>query len=203
MALMNRPLAAHVRACHCSNDKRLGLHIALICCAMQNVAHLVGGSYQYATRYLAEAFVHPSSVNFSKREGNVFWYMYLRLVQTKRPFMSVTTAVSPVDIALFAGSSDLVESREGDYMTNASCLSEVTKSPFIIDDWIPVRRLEKLADGRCSSLEPFLNARRLLNHSMARISEDAKRPLSDTQKEFASILIAIIEHERRSRDTPS
>lgn len=129
--------------------------------------------------------------------------MYLKLVQTKRPFMSVTTAVSPVDIALFAASSDVgtptMNNRESNSLSdsNASRLAKVMQAPLVIDDWIPVKRMETEKPGRLMALDPFLNARTMLNKRMAILAENPAQATTKAQNDFASILIAIIEHERR------
>jgi HrpA-like RNA helicase len=119
------------------NSKRVAARVALICCATPFIAHLVGGRSEFATRDLpGTAKMHPASLNFP-HEKRAHWYVYHELRATKEAYLTVTTAASPLDLALFADASTRSEESEDgidvleDFYTDSDWL-------FVADQWVPV-----------------------------------------------------------------
>ena len=182
------------------NDKRLGIHVALACYGMQHVAHLIG-SHEFATRDLCGAYLHPGSVNFrgssatssSMSTESASWFLYQKVVKTSKPFMSVTTAVSPIDIALFAGTC-----KESTDLTGAD---DDAAHALLIDDWIPVRgrAVSSCGTGRdryASCVFEIARSRAMLTQLMHDVMENPCQTVSEEMKNFSAILISIMELER-------
>lgn len=88
-----------------SNGHRVAAQAALICGATPHIAHLVAGKGSFATRDApGTARIHSSSVNFDHSRRS-HWYLYHELRTTKVPHLHVTTAASPLELALFCDSS--------------------------------------------------------------------------------------------------
>lgn len=85
-----------------ANSSRVAALVGLICAATPHIAHLTGGRSNFSTRdIVAKAKIHPSSANF-QNDRRVHWYVYHELRTTKEPYLHVTTATSPLELALFA-----------------------------------------------------------------------------------------------------
>lgn len=122
------------------NGNRVAAQVGLICAATPNIAHLVSGRSGFSTRnVISTARMHPSSVNFDN-DRRAHWYVYHELRATSEAYLQVTTAVSPLDLAIFASASSTqnpgtvainVYSDLGDMGKNADWL-------FIADQWVPV-----------------------------------------------------------------
>jgi hypothetical protein len=110
---------------------RFAAQVGLVCGATPHIAHLVTGGNGFATRdFAGTAVIHPNSINFDKTR-RVHWYVYNELRATKSPYLHVTTAVSPLELALFAeGSSSEIEYGWGEQQ-HGNWL-------FIADQWVPV-----------------------------------------------------------------
>jgi Oligonucleotide/oligosaccharide-binding (OB)-fold len=109
----------------------------LICCATPYIAHLVGGRNDFATRDMpGNAKIHPSSTNFSY-DKRAHWYVYNELRVTKEAYLTITTAASPLDLALFTDAS--TRSEEAD--NGVDVLEDFYNDDdwlFVADQWVPV-----------------------------------------------------------------
>lgn len=119
-----------------TNGHRVGAQAALIVSATPHIAHLVSGSNYFATRDLYDAVIHPNSNNYQSFM-RVHWYVYHELRKTSQPFLNVTTAVSPLDIAMFS------DPQSDDALLNTVLSSEKLNHGkldwlFVADDWVPV-----------------------------------------------------------------
>ena len=153
------------------NAGRVGALVSLIVGASPHIAHLVNHKNDFATRDIAgNARIHPSSVNYPYK-NRTFWYVYNDLRVTKQPYMHVTTAASPLELALFA--SDGLASSSNEYNddeedTDMSSYSEMFQQLqedhpnllFIGDQWIPVASTNKKQRGA------FLRLKQLLTDDM-------------------------------------
>jgi HrpA-like RNA helicase len=118
------------------NSDRMGAQASLICTASPYIAHLVSGRSYFATRDVAgDAILHPSSINFDN-SMRVHWYTYFELRTTKSPYLHVTTAASPLELALFSdcgfspSDKEEIEKRLNSLVSN--------EWMFIADQWVPV-----------------------------------------------------------------
>jgi Helicase associated domain (HA2) len=127
-----------------ANSARVVVQAALICCATPRVAHLVQGTDGFATRDVAgTAAIHPSSVNHAT-SNRAYWYLYQELqLDGERPYLLTTTAVSPLEIALFCDSDFLLRPKHEDDVVND--LYGHIKHAFgdenwlyHVDRWIPI-----------------------------------------------------------------
>ena len=192
-----------------ANNHRVAAQAALICGATPHVAHLVHWKSDFATRDVpGQAKIHPSSVNFdhSKR---AHWYLYSELRSTRQPYLHITTAVSPLELALFSDSSvlDLSHDNEVHDDENLDGTEGKTNKPsittpkdnrydnvwsFIVDQWVPVDVAHK------SQRETFLQLKGLLMHDMLQqVAGDPKAFLEN--EDFAQLILhvlAAIEHQR-------
>lgn len=118
------------------NGDRLGAQAGLICSASPFIAHLVTGKNYFATRDKAgDASIHPSSVNFDN-SLRVHWYTYNELRTTTAPYLHVTTAASPLELALFSD-SDFSPSEAEEIEARLES-KELHEWLFMADQWVPV-----------------------------------------------------------------
>jgi HrpA-like RNA helicase len=180
------------------NGERLASFIALIVSATPHVAHLVDGQSNFSVRDIAgTATMHPSSVNY-ENDRRVHWYVYNELRVTKKPFLYLTTAVSPLDIALFSDANDLslkmIDDSEvwgddwGGYKSKENFSDDWL---FAVDQWVPV-------NVRHSDRELFLELRTLLNDTM--LQQVAQDPVSVlASKEYKQIVLYVLAALERQR----
>jgi len=175
------------------NSHRLASLVALVCTASPHIAHLVRNDNSFSTRdVVEEARMHPSSVNFPD-ERRVPWYCYNELRATKKPYLLGTTAVSPLDLALFSDSSDgkIDESTwEGDVPTNISDDEWL----FLVDQWVPV----SVADPK--HRETFLKLRKMLTDVMLQqVAMDPASALTSPEyKKIVQYTLSALEQQRLS-----
>lgn len=159
-----------------SNSHRIAACIGVICCASTHIAHLMDSDC-FATRdRLGDAKMHPSSVNRDKRR-RAHWYLYHELRTTKEPYLHVTTAASPLDLALFSEPSSFGDLEE--YQDELH---------FVVDQWVPVRVRNP------EQRESLLKLRRLLTYDLLqRIAQDRKTVLNDgiTEQLVLHVLSAV------------
>jgi HrpA-like RNA helicase len=159
-----------------SNSHRIAACVGIICCASTHIAHLMHADC-FATRdRLGDAKMHPSSVNRDVRR-RAHWYLYQELRTTKEPYLHITTAASPLDLALFSEPSSLGN--------NDECQDEWH---FVVDQWVPVK---VKSPEQCESL---LKLRHLLTYDLLqRIAQDRKSVLEDkiTEELVLHVLSAI------------
>jgi HrpA-like RNA helicase len=180
------------------NSERLASFVALIVAATPHVAHLVDGQSNFAVRDVSgTASMHPSSVNY-ENDRRVHWYVYNELRVTKKPFLFLTTAVSPLDIALFSDANDLNLKTDdesdawsddwGGYRSKESFADDWL---FAVDQWVPV-------NVRHSDRELFLELRKLLNDTMLQeVAQDPVRVLAS--KEYKQIVLHVLAALERQR----
>jgi HrpA-like RNA helicase len=141
-----------------ANSSRVAAKVGLVCCATPYIAHLTGGRSEFATRDLpGTAKIHPSSLNFS-HDKRAHWYVYNELRVTKEPYLMVTTAASPLDLALFTDASTRSEEFDGvdvlqDFYSDNDWL-------FVADQWVPV------VTKSPSQRQAIRKLRRLLTYDM-------------------------------------
>ena len=169
-----------------TNAHRVGAVAALICNASPYIAHLVGGTSNFATRDIAGyARMHPSSTNFDKAK-RTHWYLYNELRTTTAPFLQVTTAASPLELALFSDAS--VDGNADKELSLPNCL-------FVADQWVPVEV------STSSQRDAFLKLRRLLTYEI--LQQLAQKPgsvLSDSNyNQTVLFVLSAIEHQRLQR----
>lgn len=142
-----------------ANSHRVAAKVGLICCATPYIAHLVGRRNEFATRDLpGTAKIHPSSLNFS-HDKRAHWYVYNELRVTKEAYLTVTTAASPLDLALFTDAS--ARSEESD--TGVDVLEDFYDDDdwlFVADQWVPV------VTKSFSQRQAIRKLRRLLTYDM-------------------------------------
>jgi HrpA-like RNA helicase len=184
---------------------RLAAQVSLICCATPHIAHLTSGRRSFATRDVTgNALMHPSSVNFDHGR-RTHWYLYHELRQTSSPYLHVTTAVAPLEVALFGESSgasksikpagaddeseDIFEGTADDWNEDWESADEWI---YIIDQWVPV------CVPTLSQRKLFMNLRRILNYEM--LQRVASRPsdfiVDGRYEQLLLNVLSCIEHER-------
>lgn len=119
-------------------------------------------------------------------ECGAHWYVYNELRTTNQPYMHVTTAVSPLEVALFseAGGMEMTASGDDDDSDEVGCtvVWESVKEMerllanedwlFFIDQWVPVEASSK------KQRRAFLKLRRLLTYELPQqIAEDPSTAL--------------------------
>lgn len=165
-----------------TNSHRVGAISALISNATPHIAHLVGGKSIFATRDNAgSAKIHPGSTNFDS-EYRTHWYLYHHLRTTTAPYLHGTTAVSPLEVALFADSS------ADAFQKALSCPHDL----FVADQWVPVEIASfKQRDG-------FLKLRRILTFEiLQQLAVDHRSVLVDSNyNEIVPLVLAAIEQQR-------
>jgi len=149
-----------------SNEHRVAAQAALICCATPHIAHLVAGKGVFATRDAITARIHPSSINFDHSVRS-HWYLYHELRTTTAPYMHVTTAASPLELALFCDSSvGTSQQPDGDLSDFEYSVEEneewAEKEEWIdiADQWVPV------SVTTFPQRNSFIKLRRVLNFNM-------------------------------------
>lgn len=139
------------------NKNRLAAQVALICGATPHIAHLASGKGHFATRDVnGSAMIHPGSVNFDF-DKRTHWYLYHELRTTKVPYLHVTTAASPLELALFCDNS----SPTYDFLKRSK-----EEWIFVTDQWIPVAVTAFKQRDTFGQLHHALN-NRMLNHVAA------------------------------------
>eukprot|EP00529_Nitzschia_sp_RCC80_P008148 CAMPEP_0113474346 /NCGR_PEP_ID=MMETSP0014_2-20120614/18534_1 /TAXON_ID=2857 /ORGANISM="Nitzschia sp." /LENGTH=1187 /DNA_ID=CAMNT_0000367185 /DNA_START=121 /DNA_END=3681 /DNA_ORIENTATION=- /assembly_acc=CAM_ASM_000159 len=115
-----------------ANERRVAAQAALICGATPHIAHLIGGKGSFATRDApGTARIHPNSINFD-HSRRCHWYLYHELRTTKVPYMHVTTAASPLELALFCDSSvGLPKNDEVD----STDVEDIENEDQFVEDW--------------------------------------------------------------------
>lgn len=137
-----------------ANQGRLAALAALVCNATPHIAHLTNGTWDFSTRDVAgTAKIHPSSINF-KPDHVCHWYLYSELRTTSAPFLHITTAASPLELALFTEATTLDNEQKHDFPNKDDWL-------FIADQWVPVDL------SQISQRKTFWRLRRLLTRSDA------------------------------------
>ena len=156
-----------------ANRNRVGALLGLICGATPNIAHLVNGRMDFATRDIAgDARIHPGSVNAGP-ERRVHWYLYHELRTTTAPYLHVTTAASPLELALFSEAS-ISGPRSDGGPHYAHYVLQKDEALFIVDQWVPVN-VSVASQG-----ESFMYLRRLLtNDLLQQVSLDPKSVLTN------------------------
>ena len=174
-----------------ANSHRVAAKVGLVCCATPFIAHLVGRSSDFATRDMpGTAKIHPSSVNFS-HEKRAHWYVYNELRVTKEPYLTVTTAASPLDLALFTDAS--VWSEEA---TNGVDVLEDFYGDddwlFVADQWVPV------VTKKPSQRDAIRKLRRFLTYDMLQYAslDPIKFSTGQLFEQIVLFTLAAIEHQR-------
>jgi HrpA-like RNA helicase len=179
-----------------ANSGRVAALAALICCATRNIAHLVHGHSDFASRDVpGQAKIHPSSVNFSYRR-RAHWYVYHELRTTKSPYMHITTAVSPLEVALFAEASEFSLKKFVDRTPRtAKYRLQGDDWLFVADQWVPVSVTNDFQK------DSFLKLRRLLTFDF--LQEAAQNPkimVEDaTRQRIMLFVLSMIEQQRIKR----
>lgn len=174
------------------NGYRIASMGALVCSATPHIAHLVGGDGDFSTRdFAGDARLHPGSGNFSSTLYP--WYIYNELRVTKRPYLHGTTAVSPLDLALFAEASDMSVVPA---LPDQSPAEESKKRNwmYIVDQWVPV----EVSDP--SQRQTLMKLRRVLDRMLQQVAQDPHAVESSPQyQEIIHYVLSSMEHQR----TPS
>jgi HrpA-like RNA helicase len=202
------------------NADRVAALVGLVCSATPHIAHVVTNDSGFSTRDVVEnARMHPSSVNF-KGGNRTHWYVYNELRVTKRPYLHATTAVSPLDLALFADASDVkTTAPEEDNDSEMDASSDIESDSgwarkavkfddrrkaetggdgddddwlFVVDQWVPVA----VADA--SQRDAVLGLRRALTGDLLQlVARDPGAFLASPQySELVLYALAALEHER-------
>jgi ATP-dependent RNA helicase DHX57 len=167
---------------------RFAAQVGLVCGATPHIAHLVTGKNGFATRDVAgTARIHPSSINFDNTR-RVHWYVYNELRATKSPYLHLTTAVSPLELALFAEASSSEigdgwgEQHHGNWL-------------FVADQWVPVDV------PKSSHRDTLLKLRRLLMHDMLQqVAQDPASILaSPAHERILLFVLSALEQQRLSK----
>lgn len=172
------------------NSNRLGAQASLICSSSPHIAHLVTGKNFLATRDVAgEALIHPSSVNFDN-STRVHWYTYYELRTTRAPYLHVTTAASPLELALYSDCGFSLS--ETEKVKFGSEKSEFSEWLFIADQWVPV------AASFSTQQHTIWNLKRWLTYELLQdIVQDPARICSDPDHEqLVHYVISAIEQQR-------
>jgi len=178
-----------------ANSHRLAALIGLVCSATPHIAHLVRNDNSFTTRDVAEkARMHPSSVNHPDSH-RVPWYCYNELRATTKPYIHATTAVSPLDLALFSDSSD-EKLPDGALAGEESLKISDDEWLFLVDQWVPVAVTEP------HQRRAFLLLRKMLTKIMPeQIALDPASALAS--EEYAKIVlfaISALEQQRMGKD---
>ena len=178
-----------------ANSHRTAAMIGLVCSATPHIAHLVRNDNSFTTRNVAErARIHPSSVNHLDMH-RVAWYCYNELRVTTKPYLLITTAVSPLDLALFADASD--EKLPAGALPAGETL-EISNDEwlFLVDEWVPV----SVAD--LPQRRAVLMLRKILTKTMPeQLAVDPASVLaSEEYKKIVLFAISAVEQERMGRD---
>eukprot|EP00977_Amphora_coffeiformis_P027211 scaffold34595_cov160-Amphora_coffeaeformis.AAC.21 len=172
-----------------SNEHRVAAQAALICGATPHIAHLVAGKGVFATRDAIAARIHPSSVNFDHSRRS-HWYLYHELRTTKAPYMHVTTAASPLELALFCDSSaGTVSDSEH---TEDEEWGEKEEWVYIADQWVPV------SVATFPQRNSFIKLRRVLNFDLLNhIASDPQAFVNE--KRYEQLVLCIFSSMEQER----
>ena len=178
-----------------ANSHRTAAVIGLVCSATPHIAHLVRNDNSFTTRNVSEqARIHPSSVNHPDM-NRVAWYCYNELRVTTKPYLLITTAVSPLDVALFADASD--QKLPAGALPDGETL-EIGNDEwvFLVDEWVPVSVTD------LSQRRAVLMLRNLLTKTMPeQLAVDPASVLaSEEYKKIVLFAISAVEQERMGRD---
>jgi len=154
------------------NSSRLGLKIALVCCAVPNLAHRVNKQV-LVTRSAQNAVIHPTSVNFSGKGTLAAWYVYTEMTQTSNIFIRQTTAVSPIEVCLFGG----------------SLISDQWPGSVVLDHWI-------VAKGTGPDIQVLQKTRRQMSVFLEHLAQAPHQPLVKVQESFVDNVLDILEEIR-------
>jgi len=186
-----------------ANSDRLAAQAALVCVATPHIAHLVNGKVDFATRDVAAyARIHPSSVNANPRR-RTHWYLYDKLLTTSMPYLHVTTAASPLELALFSGSSRLEfdvsqDDNDDDYLDylwdDGNEVSD-DRILYLVDQWVPVQLSKR------NQKETFLKLRQLLTCDILQeLAEDPQSVASNsTYEQIVLYILSAIEQQRMKK----
>jgi len=146
-----------------ANQDRIAAQAALICGGTPHIAHLVAGTGIFATRDSTSARIHPKSINFDRNHRSL-WYLYKEMRASTAPFLHVTTAASPLELALFCESSAGMQydfdGERDDTKENIDEWNDQEEWVYMADQWVPVSvSALKQRDG-------IVKLRRMLNFSM-------------------------------------
>lgn len=167
------------------NSERLAALAALICVVTPHIAHMVCGRMDFATRDVTGyARIHPGSVNAGPNR-RTHWYLYDQLRKTKAPYMHLTTAVSPLELAIFSEASTPDEAEVPLYGKEINWL-------YVADQWVPV---ELSAPGQ---QQAFLRLRQLLTNDMLQqLAHDPESVIKDsTYQRTILFVLSAIEQQR-------
>jgi HrpA-like RNA helicase len=176
-----------------ANSHRVAAQVGLICAATPHIAHLVNARYEFATRdVVSHARMHPTSVNF-ENENRSHWYVYHELRASKEAYLNVTTAASPLDLALFSYASSMVDSDdESGFRNGLQALVEDDDWLFIADQWVPVVVSVPTQRGA------FAVLRRLLTHDM--LQQVAQNPATfSSNEEYEQIILFVLSAVEQQR----
>ena len=182
-----------------ANSNRVGALAGLICVATPHIAHLTSGKSDFATRDVAgTAKMHPSSVNFGN-ERRVHWYVYHELRSTRHPYLHVTTAVSQLELALFAEASGMEVCDDDDDDIDEYYYDESRQQNdnwlFVADQWVPVDVTKP------SHRETLLKLRRLLMRDMLQqVAQDPASVLASADYDrIVLFVLSALEQQRLSK----
>jgi HrpA-like RNA helicase len=160
------------------HSNRFAAQVGLVCAGTPHIAHLISGKNGFATRDVpGTARIHPSSINFDNLR-RVHWYVYNELRATRSPYLHVTTAVSPLELALFAEAT-WREQQHDSWL-------------FVADQWVPVDV------SKPSQRNALLKLRRLLMHDMLQqVAHDPVAVLaSPTYERIVLFVLSALEQQR-------
>lgn len=187
-----------------ANGHRLAAQAALICVATPHIAHLVNGKNDCATRDVSQyARIHPSSVNASPNR-RTHWYLYDQLRTTSMPYLHLTTAASPLELALFSGASrvqfDMDEYDDGarldDFWDESDDKYEYNdRMLYVVDQWVPVQI------SKSKQKESFLKLRQLLTCDiLQQLAEDPQSVATNaTYQRIVLYTLSAIEQQRMKK----
>jgi hypothetical protein len=172
-----------------ANNHRVSAQAGLICGATPHIAHLVNGRSDFATRDVAGfAKIHPSSVNFC-HDRRAHWYMYQELRTTNAPYLHVTTACSPLELALFSDSTGNWSGEEDvdDLDEHYESLYDEPSDDwlFIADQWVPI---DVSAE---SQRQTFTRLKRMLTFDMLQQVVQDPGAFVDNQKYECLVLFVL------------
>ena len=181
-----------------TNRGRTGAIAALICGVSPHIAHLTNERIYFATRDVpGTAKIFPGSINAAPSR-RAHWYVYHELRTTSAPFLHRTTAVSPLELALFSEASDgselLGEGSLSDQEWEKAFPLGTGDWVFLVDQWVPVH-----ASGKQRTT--FLKLRRLLTSDMLQqVAMDPVVQLKDpTVQRIVWFVLSALERLRVAR----
>jgi HrpA-like RNA helicase len=179
-----------------ANDDRLAALAGLLCVSTPRVAHLVSRSHLVTNDYQGTARIHPNSVNAGPQR-RAHWYLYNESKPSpdSNIYLDVTTAVSPVELALFSEGKPLETMCDKDDKTNAfQQLIHKDNVIFLADGWIPVSFMDP------AQLHVLKKLRNLLRGDMLQqVVQDPHSLMTDPLHEQLIICVLdAIEHHRKA-----